>query len=55
MMRNEVTGRSEPMYLWEKTIERTGLGGRGKFAMLIVNSPFQTPTARLGPFGPAEM
>jgi hypothetical protein len=55
MMRNEVTGRSKPMYPWDKTIERTGMAGRGKFPMLIANSPFLTPTVTVGAFGATEM
>ena len=43
MMRNEVIGRSKPMYPWDRTIERTGVAGRDEFAMLIANSPFQRP------------
>ena len=51
MMRNEVTGRSKPMYPWDKTIERTVMAGRGKFPMVIANSPFQTPKVMLGLLG----
>jgi hypothetical protein len=56
-MRNEVTGRSKPVYPWDNTIERTGMAGRGKFAMLIVkgvphpdarNSPGKFPRVMAG-------
>jgi hypothetical protein len=47
-MRKDVTGRSRPTYPWDKTIERTGTAGRGKFAMLIAILRTGHPGVTLG-------